>query len=79
MRAFETDHRVPSLGFLVVRIAKSGLAAEYKDCSREELLALKARSAYAPLLFVCCLRCVLPIRTFPVVMPFASSGAGQRR
>jgi hypothetical protein len=41
VRAFATDHRVPSLGFLVVRTHKSGLAAEYKDCSRDELLALK--------------------------------------
>lgn len=43
VRVFATDHRVPSLGYLVVQSKKGGLAAEYKDCSREELLALKAK------------------------------------
>jgi ribonuclease Z len=41
VRVFATDHRVPSIGYAIIRREKGGLAPEYVGLPRDQLIALR--------------------------------------
>jgi hypothetical protein len=43
VRVFATDHRVPSLGYAIMKHEKRGLSPQYVGLPREELIALRDR------------------------------------